>query len=266
MALYRLNELLIFLEGLGVEPKKGLSQNFLIDGNIVRKIIELADVHHGETVLEIGAGPGVLTEALLNAGAHVIAVEKDAVFAKALTRFSSLEVFEGDILNFVFPSFQSKIKVVSNLPYNITKQALTLLAPRNDLFETITVMVQEEVAQKIVRKRPSNVLSVILNFYADVHYGFKVSKKCFYPQPKVDSAVLSLHLKKPFLANEADFLNFIKTSFEKKRKLLCNNLDQRNGAQKVRETLLSLGFDPNSRAEEFSLENFLLLYNELQKH
>ncbi len=135
------SELLAFLRTLGVEPKKGLSQNFLIDGNIVRKIVAEAGVQLGDTLLEIGPGPGALTEALLSKGAAVYAVEKDALFAEALKRYSGVTVFAEDIRTFNLNILPPNTKVVSNLPYHLTSPILGLIAPRHDLFSTVTVMV-----------------------------------------------------------------------------------------------------------------------------
>lgn len=160
MPIYKPSELRQFLEDLKIRPKKGLSQNFLIDGNIIRKIVGSAQVASDDVVLEIGPGPGSLTEALLATGATVLAVEKDQILAEALERLKGqnghLEIFCSDILKFLFEEalapYQSKgqkAKIIANLPYHVTTPILTHLVSRRDLFSTMTLMVQEEVARRI---------------------------------------------------------------------------------------------------------------------
>ncbi len=247
-----------FLRNLGVEPKKGLSQNFLIDGNIVAKIIHEAQISEGDAVLEIGPGPGALTEVLHNLKAEVYAVEKDAVFAEALKRFSPKEVFCEDILKFDLSLVPKNSKVVSNLPYHLTAPILTLLAPRHDLFSTVTVMVQEEVARKMtaqVASQDYGYLSVFLHFYSEPVYAFKVSKHCFYPQPKVDSAIVTLKLKKPSIDDAEGFLHFVRRAFQHRRKMIKTTLGPQVGI-----LLEQLGLNPKARPEELSLEIFIKLY------
>lgn len=256
-------ELLQFLRTLGVEPKKGLSQNFLIDGNIVRKIVTTADIKKGDHVLEIGPGPGALTEELTLRGAHVFAVEKDHIFAQALKRFPHVEVYDADILTFDFSQLPTPLKVVSNLPYHLTAPILTLLAPRRDLFSSLTVMVQEEVARRMVARAKTSdygSLTVFLNFYTQPLYGFKVSRRCFYPRPKIDSAIVKLDLKTPPNVDEKSFFQFVHTAFQQRRKMVKSTLGSEMGP-----LLEILGEDPQARPEELSLEVFLKLY-QASKH
>lgn len=263
MPLYRINELLRFLETLGAKPKKGLSQNFLIDGNIVQKILQEADIQAGDSVLEIGSGPGVLTEALLNAGADVVAVEKDEIFAQSLLRFANLKVNALDIRDFPLDTLKKKSKVVSNLPYHLTTPILSLLVKRFDLFTSITVMVQEEVARRMTAKPKTSdfsSLTIFLSFYTETHYAFHVSKNCFYPKPKVDSAVVTLKLKEPPLVNEERFFFLVRTAFQQRRKMLKSCLRKHFGAKTVEEALEKIGQSKSARPEEMPLEAFLDLY------
>lgn len=268
MALTNPSELMRFLDTLGVHPKKGLSQNFLIDGNILRKIIQEAEVHPGDLVVEIGAGPGALTEALIEARADVLAIEKDPVFARALHRFNEIKVFEGDVRDFPFEALPRQGKVVANLPYHLTHAILTLLVPKTALFTSITVMVQEEVARRITAKPGTSAygsLTVFLQFYSNPRYAFTVSHHCFYPKPKVDSAVVTFELKKPpVVKDEEAFFDFVRTAFSQRRKMLRNTLGQIFTSQKVVEALERLSLNPQARAEELSLEDFLALYGSLQ--
>jgi 16S rRNA (adenine1518-N6/adenine1519-N6)-dimethyltransferase len=261
MPLSNPSELRQFLNSLGVKPKKGLSQNFLIDGNIIRKILKEAAIAPGDTVLEIGGGPGALTEALVEKGAHVIAVEKDPVYAEALKRFKNSEVFTEDIREFDFSLLPPHTKVVSNLPYHLTAPILTLLVPRYSLFRSITVMVQEEVARRMTAKpktKEYSSLTLFLNFYSDTRYAFKVSRHCFYPQPKVDSAVVTLLPKIPPPVDAAIFFKLIHTAFQQRRKMVKTTLGSAAGA-----ILASLHENPQSRPEELSLDTFLALYEHL---
>ncbi len=159
MPIYKPSELLHFLEDLKLIPKKGLSQNFLIDGNIIKKIIATAQVKPDDLVLEIGPGPGSLTEGLLYSGANVIAVEKDAILAKALERFdplqNQLKVFCADILDFPIVEVLKnhlkrgqRAKIIANLPYHITTPIIGSLVHLNEFVSSITVMVQDEVARR----------------------------------------------------------------------------------------------------------------------
>lgn len=203
MTLYKPSALRAFLEEIGASPKKSLSQNFLIDGNIIRKIATLADVQPGDFVLEIGPGPGVLTEELLAQGAHVLAVEKDRKFANALHRLQTedhrLTVVEGDILEQdLSKRLKPRTKLVANLPYQITTPILTAFLPMKKFFESITVMVQKEVAARFTAlpsTRDYSSITVFVQFYSDPEYGFTVEPTCFYPPPRVKSAVVKFKLK-----------------------------------------------------------------------
>ncbi|MCB1084970.1 MAG: ribosomal RNA small subunit methyltransferase A, partial [Chlamydiia bacterium] len=152
MGLYKPSELRQFLESLGVSPKKGLSQNFLIDGNILKKMVEAAQLKKGETVLEIGPGPGALTEALLGEGVRVIAIEKDEVLARHLERLDSrdsLRVIQEDIRHVDLAKLlerEGKVKVVANIPYSITGLLLQTLLPLGKHIQSLHLMVQKEVA------------------------------------------------------------------------------------------------------------------------
>lgn len=279
MPIYKPSELRLFLNQLGIAPKKGLSQNFLIDGNIVRKILAEAQVAPGDIVLEIGPGPGSLTQALLEAGAHVIAVEKDSILAEALARLQNseqqLQVFCQDILDFPLEEILSpllkegkKAKVIANLPYHLTTPILALLMPLHGIFSSLTLMVQDEVGRRYTAKPDTSEYSsftVFLQFYSDPVYAFTVSRQCFFPVPKVDSAVVSLHLKRPPLEGmEAEsFFRITRTAFEHRRKMLRASLKFLYPPLRVSEALEKLGLNPLARPESLSLNEFLRLHREL---
>ncbi|MDP1835477.1 MAG: 16S rRNA (adenine(1518)-N(6)/adenine(1519)-N(6))-dimethyltransferase RsmA [Chlamydiales bacterium] len=273
--MYRPSELLLFLESIGTHPKKSLSQNFLIDGNIIRKIVETAQVVPGDLVVEIGPGPGALTEALLQAGAHVIAIEKDTVLAGALQRFSkaenSLTVITEDVLKVRLEDHippGKKAKVIANLPYHITTPILTGLAPKHDMLQSITVMVQKEVAERMTAPAGNHVygsLTVFLAFYADVKYAFTVTRNCFLPPPKVDSAVVHLDVRKgKSVSDEDKFFKLTRSAFEQRRKMLRSSLRDLYTPEAVTKALEGLKLNPLARPEELSIDHFIRLFEALQ--
>lgn len=275
MAIYKPSELKEFLNSLGIFPKKGLSQNFLIDGNIIKKIVSSAKVCPSDVVLEIGPGPGALTEELLHTGATVIAVEKDPVLAKALERLQTpdrrLYVYCEDILQFSISEIASlfckkgdKIKVIGNLPYHLTTPILIYLTEKHDLFSTLTIMVQDEVGRRFTAA-PGNKeygsITVYLNFYTTPSYAFTVSRQCFYPAPKVDSSIIVLEFKSPPDLTDYDgFFRLTRTAFEHRRKMLRASLRELYSPEKITQALFALGLNPLARPEELSLDHFLSLF------
>ena len=261
MTLTSKRELISFLESAGLKPKKGLSQNFLIDANIVKKIVSQADIEEGDKVLEVGPGPGALTEALLNAGAHVTAVEKDAGFAAKLSRLGPVTVYQDDILETDIASLvTTPTKVVANLPYQITSPILARLVPSYPLLSTLTLMVQKEVAERMTKE--SGSLKLFLDFYAESHLAFTVSKNCFYPAPKVDSAVVHIKLKKPpEEINATNLFLLIHTAFNKRRKMIRSSLKDLLTLEEIEQAEVS----PSARPEELSLADFSRMSQILQK-
>jgi 16S rRNA (adenine1518-N6/adenine1519-N6)-dimethyltransferase len=279
MAIYKPSELLLFLEELGIHPKKALSQNFLIDGNIIRKIVSSADVQAGDVVVEIGPGPGSLTEELLKAGAHVIAVEKDPVLAKALSRLNdlggSLQISNADILECSIDQLLAKqlkpgqkAKVIANLPYHITTPIVIKFLQFHHLISDIVIMIQEEVAQRFVGKpftHQYGSITVFLNYFSSPKYLFKVSRNCFYPAPNVDSAIVQLRLRTPpSISDESKFFQMTRRAFEQRRKMLRGSLKDIYGSNSIEEALLSIGKTPKARPEELSLDEFIVLFEKLQ--
>lgn len=273
MGLYKPSELKAFLNEIEAAPKKQLSQNFLIDGNIVRKIITLADVQKGDSVLEIGPGPGVLTEALLEIGAQVVAVEKDRKFAQALYRFQTfderLKVFEHDVLQWdISQHLHKRFKVIANLPYHITTPILTRFLPCLDIFQSITVMVQKEVAERMLARHGTAAygsLSVFVQFYSDPIKGFIVEPTCFYPPPKVQSAVIQFRLKQPPDVSAERFFEMTRTAFQHRRKMLRTSLKKKYPLDLLEQGLKKIGKGAFARPEELSLADFLVLFNEIDQ-
>lgn len=255
--MYRPKELMEFLQKAGIEPSRSLSQNFLIDGNIIRKIVAAASPNSGDVVLEIGPGPGALTQALLETGAKVVAVDKDEKLAALLHRFpGDLTVFAEDITQFNFAALfdpllkGEKGKVIANLPYNITTEILKLLVKMHHRFSSLFVMVQKEAGLRFASKpgEPGyGLASALLQHYATVDPLFIVKGTSFYPKPNVDSMILQLTLKE--LDFDQKFEDFLVTAFSQKRKTL----------RKVLGYPIE-GFSPTVRAEELSSEELYSIF------
>jgi len=273
MKISKPSELKKFLEENQLVAKKASSQNFLIDGNILRKIVKEAELSSEDVVLEIGPGPGALTEALLETGCLVVAIEKDDSFAALLTKRlvspeTKLKVISSDFLKTplepLLSPFQNKAKVVANLPYHITTPILTRLLPLHALFSDLILMVQKEVALRFVAEVGSKEYSsftLFLQFYSEARYCFTVEPTCFQPKPSVQSAVIHLRLRPPpFLEEQERFFQLTRTAFKQRRKMLRASLKPLFSAAQIENALQTLHLRPTSRPEELSLSQFLQLY------
>ncbi|HSX12964.1 MAG TPA: 16S rRNA (adenine(1518)-N(6)/adenine(1519)-N(6))-dimethyltransferase RsmA [Chlamydiales bacterium] len=252
-------ELLTFLNELGTQPKRGLSQNFLIDQNVVRKIIHTADIQKGDVVLEIGPGPGALTTLLLEKGAIVYCIEKDPIFAKALHRLQTedqrLTVHCADALEFPLEQIPFQ-KVVANLPYHITTPLLEKCFAHP--FQSLTLMVQKEVADRIFAKNGTKdfgSLSLFAQYYAHLKSQFTVSANCFFPKPNVDSAVIHLVGKEPL--KKEHFFPYMRRSFQQRRKMLSRSLQEFASPEKIRKALLSVNVREDARPEMMNLDQWI---------
>ena len=268
-----LADLLTFLQRIDRRPNRGLSQNFLIDQNIVKKIIRTSELAADDPVLEIGPGAGALTSLLLEAGAHVYAIEKDAVLARELQRFQTsdqrLHVFTSDILDFNLPNIKQqcrKIKVIANLPYHITTPILEKLLESRDLFSSLTIMIQSEVADRILAKPGSKAfssLALFLQFHTRCSASFKVPSACFYPRPKVDSTVLRLDLHTPPSIDEKMLFSVIRRAFQQRRKMIASSLKSLYPQDLVQKALCEASARPDARPEELSLDQWIAFYQKL---
>ncbi len=269
LSLYKPSELRQFLQEIGIEPKKGLSQNFLIDGNILRNLVSAAQLKNEDTVLEIGPGPGALTEAFLNSGARVIAIEKDEKLAKHLKRLQNgkLEILIDDFRNIRIEQLlerRGKIKVVANIPYNVTGIILQKLLPKTHLIESIHLIVQREVAKRCVAEKGTkdySSFSLFTRYHANPKLLFTVARSCFYPSPSVDSAILELKLKSPPVkAPYEPFFQLIRAAFQQRRKMLRTSLKTFFPSNQVGIALESLGLPKTARPQELGLEKFSALF------
>ncbi|MDN3508845.1 MAG: 16S rRNA (adenine(1518)-N(6)/adenine(1519)-N(6))-dimethyltransferase RsmA [Candidatus Neptunochlamydia sp.] len=270
MDLYKPSELHQFLSEMGIKPKKRLSQNFLIDGNILKKMIEATDLQEEDTVVEIGPGPGVLTKALLDKGASVIAIEKDPKLANYLKRLQNgkLQILVDDFRNIRFKNLlkgEHKIKVIANIPYSLTGIILQELLPKQDLITSIHLMVQKEVAARCtadVKAKDYSSFTLFTDHHADAKLLFTVPKTCFYPKPKVDSAVLELKLKTPPVdAPYEKLFEMIRMAFQMRRKMLRASLKKIAPPVIIEAALETLGLPKNARPQELTLADFSALFH-----
>jgi 16S rRNA (adenine1518-N6/adenine1519-N6)-dimethyltransferase len=250
------------------KAKKSFGQNFLADTSVVRRIIHVAEIVPGESVLEIGPGTGVLTHALVAAGAKVMAVEADHdLIAPLRERFGEkITLIEGDALClFESQKITTPYKLVANIPYNITSSILEHFLTTDRRPSRMVLMVQKEVADRITAKPGDmSLLSVVCQLYADVRRAFNVPRGAFRPIPKVDSAVVVLNLKpntQNLKPNLESTIALASAGFFARRKQLHNNLASAGFASstRVREVLKELGLPETARAQELSPEMWVEL-------
>ncbi len=249
---------------------KRLGQNFLIDPNIVRKIVALAEISLNDHVLEIGPGRGVLTEVLCKTAGHVTAVEIDprlhAYLAERQAECPNLTLVLDDALVYPVESLPVGTIVVANLPYYISTPLLFRLLDQRDRFPRLVLMLQNEVADRLVARPGSSdygVLSVMAQYAAEITKAFRVSAQCFRPRPEVGSAVVLLRTRTQrelSPAEEPKFAALVKAAFAHRRKTLVNSLKD-EGYDQVRITgaLERLTLSMSVRAEVLSLEQLIQL-------
>ena len=247
---------------------KRLGQNFLIDPNIVRKIVVLAELKPKDCVLEIGPGRGILTEALSRSAGKVVAVEIDPVLHRVLHErqgeWPNVELICEDALRYPLERLPPGTIVVANLPYYISTPLLFRLLDHHDRFPRLVLMLQEEVADRLVAKPGGSdygVLSVMAQYMADITKSFKVSANCFRPRPDVGSAVVLLRTRQQRELSREEELQFaalVKAAFAHRRKTLVNSLKD-EGYDSVQSTAMleALGLSPTVRAEELSVAQFI---------
>ena len=255
--------------------KKKFGQNFLIDKNILNKIVESSNITKEDTVIEIGPGMGCLTEFLAINAKNVIAYEIDPDMVEnlgeLLVDYSNVEVVLQDFLKADLSKYNTEekcknIKVVANLPYYITTPIIFKLLSETKI-KQFTFMVQKEVAERFTGKpntKDYNSLSVAMNFKTNSKIIGKVRPNSFYPAPNVDSALLMVEaIKTDYDLNfEANFLKFVQDAFEQRRKTIVNNLNGKYGYNKAELSVLLCENDMRAdlRAESLSTEELINLY------
>jgi 16S rRNA (adenine1518-N6/adenine1519-N6)-dimethyltransferase len=266
---------------MSLRAKKSLGQNFLNAPGVIRTMINTAKINEGDVIVEIGPGKGVLTQALLEQGAQVIAYELDTRMITYLNEtFSSycesgqLTIIHKDILEVDHHTHQSfgAYKVVANIPYYITNPIIRLFLSSPYQPESLCLIVQKEVAFRIARDPHESILSLSVKVYGTPHYITKVPARYFSPQPKVDSAVLYIdNISKqrvPSLEHEESFFTLVRAGFAHKRKKLISNLASLEGTDKrFWEYLFTRNnLSPNTRAEAILLDTWLVLAQEYHRH
>lgn len=251
---------------------KSLGQNFLVDKNFVDKIVDAADVS-GENVIEIGPGIGTITYEMAKVAKKVVAIEIDdsliPIIEENMADFNNFDLIHEDILKadlekIVAEEFDGEsFKVVSNLPYYITTPIIEKLVTSNLPCTDMTIMVQKEVADRMLateKDKEYSSLSVFVKYYSDAKKVTNVPKSVFMPQPKIDSTVLKLELRKyTDDVDEAKLFSLIHAGFNKRRKTILNSLSDAVEKDKLRLAFEKLGIKNNLRAENLSLDDFISL-------
>lgn len=274
MELTNINDIKTLLHSHGFRFSKSMGQNFLTAAWVPEDIAEAAEPDENTGVLEIGPGIGCLTEQLSLRAGKVVAVELDnalkPVLAQSLAGRDNVEIVFGDVLktdlhalvNEKMPGMRHV--VCANLPYNVTSPVITALLESGE-FETVTVMIQREVAKRICAQPGTgdySAFTVLVNWYAEPEMLFDVPAGCFIPQPKVTSSVIRLrHRPCPPAAvkNEKMFFRTVRAAFAQRRKTLLNALSSGFGEftrENIEKSLINCGFDPKIRGEVLSIGDF----------
>jgi len=271
----------------GIRPRKRLGQCFLCDPNILEKIVRIAGVRDTDTVVEIGSGIGVLTAMIARTARRVVALELDrllvGVLQQELGDFENVEIVHTDVLQFDFSSVcagpmqenrKERIKVIGNVPYNLSSQIVLRLLEYRACLDRVVLMLQREVAERLAAPpgtKDYGPLSVYVALYTEPTLETRVPAGCFYPRPDVESRVIRLDVREEPLCRVDDmdfFRRLVRTSFSMRRKTLLNNLKSSSlpvTADRISAALSALGIDGARRAETLSVHEFAALSNFLCK-
>lgn len=288
MKLYAPSTIQTIKERHSFQLSKSLGQNFITDRNVIERIIEGAEIGNDDLVIEIGPGIGVLTAEAAEAAAKVVAVEIDKklipILAETLADYDNVRVINADILKTDIKeiireereagTFTGDVKIIGNLPYYITTPIIMGILESGICAESITIMMQKEVADRIKAVPGGKVygaISVAVQYYCTVEQVIGVPKEVFVPRPKVDSAVLKLSIRKERpveLDDEKAFFACIKAGFGQRRKTLLNSLTGVMSLSKedVKEVLANAGIESSRRAETLNMEEFAAVANEATAH
>ena len=245
--------------------RKKWGQNFLVDNNLLDKIVSTVDPQLNDHILEIGPGEGVLSEKILPQVKEMLAIEIDPLLVDHLNKrknLKELNVIQGDILinNIRDLPITNPVRVIGNIPYNITSPIIFWLIEQLDYWDDAFVMAQKEVAQRLTAKVSTKAygrLTVVVGAYLNVDYRFTIPPDVFIPKPKVDSAFIWLTKKKQPLIKDEDYVKFKKivaAAFNQRRKMLRNSMKSWDFSKLVKENI-----DFSRRPESLSIEEFSLL-------
>ena len=246
-----------------LKPKKSLGQNFLIDKNICRKIVNLTQIKNND-IVEIGPGTGLLTDEIIkHEPKNLLLIEKDYSLILNLKEkyreHKNIEIINDDILNFTFTKKKEKIKIISNLPYNISTQIIFNLLSQKNTFSEMILMIQKEVAEKmsVNKQKKMNRLNLLIEVFSKYNIEFNVSNNCFFPKPKVMSSVIRITPKNSINIDINKFEIFTRNIFKHKRKKISHvnkliNFDKNNKFDKFKD----------QRFEDLGIDELLFFFKE----
>jgi len=253
-----------------IHPVKRLGQSFLVDNNITSRIVDSSGIVEGDTVVEIGAGLGAMTAMIAPKVKRIIALEIDPklveVLDSELSGISNVEIIHTDVLSYDFSSAGEKIQVIGNIPYNVSSQILFRLIEYRKHILSATLMIQKEVADRITAPpgtKQYGIPSVLVSMYAAASRLMTVPATCFYPVPKVDSAVFRMEMREEPLYPLGDhriFTETVKAAFSMRRKTLANNMKGMDALRSkevdIPALLAGAGIDGRRRGETLTVEEF----------
>ncbi len=268
-SLYNVNYLQHLCQKFGLIPSKKYGQNFLINEEVISKMLEAGEVKKDDTVVEVGPGFGVLTLALAEQAKKVISyeIEKkiESYWVEQMSRNKNIEIIWGNILKISNDQFpMTNFKVIANLPYQITSNVIRKFLEAANKPEFMVLMVQKEVAERICAPAGDmSVLSVSVQYYAEPEIVMQVPKSDFWPVPAVNSAIIKIKNINPEKASE-EFFKIVKAGFANRRKMLIKNLSAVTDKKKLLEIFKELGISEKVRAQELSVEQWRSLAHKVK--
>jgi 16S rRNA (adenine1518-N6/adenine1519-N6)-dimethyltransferase len=248
-------------------PKKSLGQNFLIDKNIINKIINLIDFKQFNTIVEIGPGQGAITNSLYKKSKRLILIEIDKELIDNLKEnFPGTEIYNVNFLKWNHKNIGSNVLAIGNLPYNVSTQIIFNILANHSVYKQAIFMLQKEVAQRVVADNSNknySIISAISQSFSNPEINFHISSNCFYPKPKVISTIVKFNIRNKYnIENFDDFFLFIKAFFYGKRKKLINVLSTNPfiSFQKNFLDYFKNNFSANTRINNLSVEQIVNLY------
>jgi len=255
------------------KPNKRLGQVFLKNRSYLKDLLEAGKIQKDDLVVEIGGGQGILTEALAKTGADIVSIERDRGLTKGLKEkfedFPNVKIIQGDIRDILRDSnndiYNRRYKVVANIPYYLTSYLLRLLLESQNPPTLIVLMIQKEVAERIIAKPPkSNLLAVSIQYFGEPRVVKIVPRSAFWPQPKIDSAIIQI-IPNNLEKDKEKFFKLAQAGFSHPRKLLISNLCKKLNTKRevAYSAFQKLGIPLNSRGQDLTLKNWLDLRQEL---
>ncbi|HWC15271.1 MAG TPA: 16S rRNA (adenine(1518)-N(6)/adenine(1519)-N(6))-dimethyltransferase RsmA [Actinomycetota bacterium] len=254
----------------GAAPKRSLGQNFVIDPNTIRKVLDVAALSPADRVLEVGAGCGSLTLGLASRAAEVVALEIDdrlvALLGESLAGVQNVRVVQADALEFPYADADAT-SVVGNLPYNIAAHLVLKILEDAPAISKLTVMTQREVGERLAAAAGSKAYgqtSVMVRYFGRAQVAAQISRRAFFPVPNVDSVVVRIEREDAPDVDRDVLFSIVKAAFSQRRKNLRNTIGSVAGSpERAEEALSRAGIDPRARGEELDLDAFVALAREI---